>query len=289
MINKLLEMIKQAGKIALDLIHDSQPTLKPDQSVLTRADREVSQYLRRAIDEAMRGQSYLILDEEDGNNPEFFNEGRLNEAKYLWLIDPIDGTRAYSNRIPLFGISIGVLKDRAPWLGAVFFPALNELFFCDGEQSFFVEHPFCEKEKRTLITPVDQEITPQTIFLASDRFIELYEWDRCLCQIMMPTTAVTELCWPAIGRACGSYFQANAWDFGGSWPIFHSAGLAMRSFPDGKVLERLDLQVFIGSKEKSWYLKSPYILSSARNFQLLKERVRTKNKLSWLTKLRRVG
>ena len=276
MVNKLLDMVRSAGKISLDLIQDSQPTLKPDQSVLTRADRAVSQFLRQAIERAMPPGEYLIIDEEDGNNPGLFNEARLDEARTLWLIDPIDGTRAYSNRIPLFGISIGVLKDRAPWLGAVFFPALDELFFCDGKQSFFVQNPFSAKEKRVLITPVDQEITRQSIFLASDHFMERYEWDHGLCQIMMPTTAVTELCWPAVGRGCGSYFQANAWDFAGSWPIFRSAGLDMRSFPEGKVLDRLNLEEFIGSAEKPWYLKAPYILSSARNFSLLKVKIREK-------------
>lgn len=53
---------------------------------------------------------------------------------YQWAIDPIDGTASFARGIPQYAISIGLLKDGMPILGAVLDPCTNELFsFRKGE------------------------------------------------------------------------------------------------------------------------------------------------------------
>jgi myo-inositol-1(or 4)-monophosphatase len=51
-----------------------------------------------------------------------------SEAKYLWVIDPLDGTTNYAHQYPFSAVSIGLLIDGVPSLGVVYDPWHRELF-----------------------------------------------------------------------------------------------------------------------------------------------------------------
>ena len=273
-LKTLLGIVETGGRMAEGMMSDSKPSLKPDRSVLTRADKAVSDLTRDGLKEYLSAGDHVLIDEEDPRSAEFFQPVMSGAYKYVWSVDPIDGTRAYSNRMPVYGVSLGVIRDGRPWMGAVFFPAFQELYYCNGEQAFFVRNAFSSSAAEQPIRPLDQDITPQAIFLASDHFLRRYKWDPALCQIMMPTVAVVELCWPAIGRGCGSYFEANLWDFAGSWPVFRAAGLELRSCKTGQPLDRLRPDAFIGKGVKTWRMSADYILSSGRNYPVIKNHMK---------------
>ncbi len=50
------------------------------------------------------------------------------DSKYLWIIDPLDGTGNFINRNPLFSISIALWKDGQPLLGIIEAPLLGERY-----------------------------------------------------------------------------------------------------------------------------------------------------------------
>lgn len=62
-----------------------------------------------------------ILAEESGLNSQEYN-------KYLWVIDPLDGTTNYTHQYPMVSISIALLYDSQPIVGIVYNPILHELF-----------------------------------------------------------------------------------------------------------------------------------------------------------------
>ncbi|MSQ10452.1 MAG: inositol monophosphatase [Dehalococcoidia bacterium] len=76
-------------------------------------DRESEQYLHAAIHERYPGHSILG---EEGNNL----DGA--DPDYLWVLDPLDGTTNFLNRLPFFAVSVGVLYRGMPIVGAVFVP-----------------------------------------------------------------------------------------------------------------------------------------------------------------------
>jgi myo-inositol-1(or 4)-monophosphatase len=59
---------------------------------------------------------------EEGQEP---GEG----AEFEWIVDPVDGTVNFINRLPAFAISIGVLHRRRPVAGAICFPVAGETFY----------------------------------------------------------------------------------------------------------------------------------------------------------------
>ncbi|MFB2892124.1 inositol monophosphatase family protein [Aerosakkonemataceae cyanobacterium BLCC-F50] len=64
---------------------------------------------------------HAILAEESGQLGE-------QENKYLWAIDPLDGTTNFAHQYPFFSSSIGLLIAGIPQVGAIFDPFHNELF-----------------------------------------------------------------------------------------------------------------------------------------------------------------
>jgi myo-inositol-1(or 4)-monophosphatase len=77
-----------------------------------------------------------VLGEEDGliGDPQAARTG-------LWILDPIDGTFNYQRGLPMYGVSIAFCEKGIPVCGAIFLPALDQLFFAaQGSGAFLVEH-----------------------------------------------------------------------------------------------------------------------------------------------------
>lgn len=91
---------------------------KADESPVTVADRETEAALRSAI--AARFPDHGILGEEYG--------GEGLEQEFLWVVDPIDGTKSFISGSPLFGLLVAVLRAGRPVAGVVRMPALAECY-----------------------------------------------------------------------------------------------------------------------------------------------------------------
>lgn len=89
---------------------------KGDASPVTIADRDAEQALRDLI--LARFPNHGVMGEEHGTvNP---------DAEFLWVLDPIDGTRAFVTGRPLFGTLIGLLHRGVPLLGIIDQPVTGE-------------------------------------------------------------------------------------------------------------------------------------------------------------------
>lgn len=83
---------------------------------VTKADRAAEKIVRRVL--ADRYPDHGIVGEEFGSS--------IGASPYSWVIDPIDGTRAFIMGSPLWGTLIGVLKDGAPYAGLLDIPMTRE-------------------------------------------------------------------------------------------------------------------------------------------------------------------
>lgn len=125
--NELCTCILQCGRKAREnqkLIHRS---FKEDGSILTETDLAVSNALIPEI-KKLYPTSNIVTEEIDLHKFD-------NKAPYTFILDPIDGTDAYSQGFPSWCIALGILnKDRIPCGGVIFAPRFGigteELFFC---------------------------------------------------------------------------------------------------------------------------------------------------------------
>ena len=89
---------------------------KPDFSPVTAADQEAEAAMRRMI---MRDfPDHGIVGEEYGPHQ--------LDRDYVWVIDPVDGTRAFISGKPLFGTLVALLFKGIPVIGVIYQPILRE-------------------------------------------------------------------------------------------------------------------------------------------------------------------
>ena len=111
-----VEIPRKHFRAGVDIIH------KSDATPVTVADQATEDFIRAALIRAYP--DHGILGEE-------FPERAAN-GPYQWIIDPIDGTRAFISGMPLYGMLAGLLKDGIPTLGVVRMPELDEVYAGDG-------------------------------------------------------------------------------------------------------------------------------------------------------------
>lgn len=99
----------QSGDLAVEA--------KADASPVTVADRGAEQLIREQLADAFPQDG--VFGEEFGESP--------GTNGYRWILDPIDGTKAFVAGVPLFGTMLGLERDGECVLGVVRFPALDEV------------------------------------------------------------------------------------------------------------------------------------------------------------------
>jgi len=114
--------VRDAGKLALSMFGKpiKQWTKGPSSSPVSEADIAVDVLLRERLTGSGNGVAWLS--EETGDDA-----GRLT-ARYVWVVDPIDGTRAYIAGQPDWAISAALIEKDRPIAACLYAPALDEFF-----------------------------------------------------------------------------------------------------------------------------------------------------------------
>lgn len=105
---------------------------KTDNSPVTIADREAETAMRDLLTRHVP--EHGVLGEEHG-------AVRI-DAEYVWVLDPIDGTKAFITGLPIFGTLVALLHRGKPVMGIIDQPILKERWLgVDGERSTFNGQP----------------------------------------------------------------------------------------------------------------------------------------------------
>src|SRR5205085_7318794 len=105
---------------------------------VTEADRAAEVALRRMIEATFP--SHGIIGEE-------FGETRA-DADYVWVLDPIDGTKSFISGMPAWGTLIGLLRAGEPVFGMMNQPFIKERFSGEGGRARY-RGPAGERDLRT--------------------------------------------------------------------------------------------------------------------------------------------
>jgi histidinol-phosphatase len=117
-----LRAAERAGEIARALYrHNLEVTVKADKSPVTEADVRCEQAIREVLEE--RFPTYGFYGEETGR--------RDVSAESVWLVDPIDGTKAFIREYPLFSTQIALLRAGRIVLGVSSAPVFGELAWAE--------------------------------------------------------------------------------------------------------------------------------------------------------------
>ena len=151
-----------AGRIALRYFRN--PVDVEDKSgggafdPVTRADKEVESSIRADLERLFP--DHGILGEEEAE--------RESDSPYRWVIDPIDGTRAFISGVPVWGILLGLTVDGACLAGVMHQPYLGETFL-GGAGGAWVRRAEKEQAMRTRPT---SEITSAILYCTHPSMFE---------------------------------------------------------------------------------------------------------------------
>jgi len=196
LVDLAVRLTEAAGEVSLRYFRSGLSVeTKADLSPVTLADREAEARMREIL--AQEAPEHGILGEEHG--------GQRQDRDYVWVLDPIDGTKSFITGNPLFGTLVALSFKGRPILGVISLPALGERWIgARGRPTLHRDGKGEEREVRVRSVPsLDQAIlrcTSPTMFQASQKDVEAF--DR-----LMQASSLS-----LFGGDCFSYAQlASGW------------------------------------------------------------------------------
>jgi myo-inositol-1(or 4)-monophosphatase len=201
------------GRLALERFHHAQVSVKRDGTLVTDADVTIQEALGCEIARLFPTDG-LVGEEGPIGEPR-------REARYAWILDPIDGTNNFVRGMPGFAVSVGVLRDRIPFAGAVYDPVARWLFTaCAGRGAWLNDRPLRVRAQPPPGGSVFSTRSPCVAGIPDfiDRWLRRYRLRR------FGSTAL-HLCYVALGGIDFVYDdRASLWDIAGAAPILLEAG-----------------------------------------------------------------
>ncbi len=123
-----IDLAARAGNVAMRFYNSSlrqNEALDDRKNAATRADKAAqNEIVSRLAGHEEYSNEVLISEEKPYND-----ETSVSPDGYTWVVDPLDGTGNFDNKIPFFCTAVGVLKNGKPYIGVVFDPVSNDIYY----------------------------------------------------------------------------------------------------------------------------------------------------------------
>lgn len=227
MFAKEIQVAKEAALAAGEAIMrhyktDFAITDKGEGHPVTIADHEANAAIRKIIAEHFPHDAWLS--EEDADDP-----ARLAKAR-LWVVDPLDGTKDFIRHNPEFAVSIALVVDHEPVLGAIYNPVTRELFWGKREEGVWLG---TERQRVSKKHPGKLKV------LASQSEYKRGDWQSYenVFEVLPTGGTAYKMALVAVGKAdaCFTLQPKNEWDICAGHLLVTEAG-GQVSLADGQAL-----------------------------------------------------
>ncbi|MDB9527801.1 inositol monophosphatase family protein [Oscillatoria sp. CS-180] len=202
------------GDSLLEAFGKVQAEEKSDGSLVTEFDKWADERLRTAIHEAFP--DHGVLSEETVHE--------FPDKEWCWVIDPIDGTTNFTQGIPIWAVSLGLLYQGTPVFGHIYVPPLGHHF-----QGYWSNNTDLNVTNGAFLN--GQSIRVRLNNPGKNEFFSLCSRSNNVlkqpfpCKVRMLGAATYNLLIVAAGYAVGAVEATpKVWDIAGIWPILHAAG-----------------------------------------------------------------
>lgn len=225
---KFLEVAKQAataaGKILKEyFIKEPEITKKGPVDIVTAADIASEKIIIEILSKNFP--DHFIISEE--------SDEIKGNSDFKWIIDPLDGTTNFANKLPIFSVSIALYKGKDPLLGIVFNPCTNELYSAlKGNGAFLGKKKIFVSKKENINDSLIVTGFPYNFMEILDelskRFFNVLKVSRGVRRL---GSAALDLCFVASGVFEG-FFEQNLkpWDTAAGFIIAQEAGAVITDF-----------------------------------------------------------
>ena len=130
------KIAREAGRILMEIYSgDHSVEWKGYDDPVTAADRAANKFIVAELQKHFPADG--ILSEEATDTP-----SRLSKSR-VWLVDPMDGTKQFIERLDEFAVMIGLAINGKPELGVVFNPATNKITKLIMFNPIVIKRKFC--------------------------------------------------------------------------------------------------------------------------------------------------
>ena len=239
-----IEAARRAGQVILDRFHTTKEvSFKGRANVVT----DVDLLAEKAALELLRDEypGFGIISEE--------SEPVVTGSSYVWVLDPLDGSRNYASGVPHFCVVVALLREGQVVLGVTYDPVREELFTAaKGEGAYLNGVPISPSPKQEIadcLLGFDMGYIDEKAVMALDMMKALWPGMQ---SIRVMGSAALGLAYAACGRV-DIYFHHHL----APWDI--ASGLLLAPEAGGRVVDRYGKPATIDSE--SVISSSPHLLA----------------------------
>lgn len=235
LLNFAIQTAQKAGKL---ILKESKKALivseKGKNDLVTNVDKASEALIINEIKSVYPTHSILAEESSFLHKTQVSN---FKKSKYIWIIDPLDGTTNFAHRLPLYSISIAIFETKVAdssknfdylegelIAGVVFAPALNEIYYAEKNKGAFLNG---KKIKVSNIGKIENSLLV-TGFPTTHREINLPYFEAMLSKAQAMRrlgSAALDLCYIASGRFDAYWeFGLKPWDIAAGALIVEEAG-----------------------------------------------------------------
>ena len=222
-IEELVQAAKEAALIGGIVLKENFRKVR-EENIEEKAEKDFVSYVDKTSEQRIRDflskkfPGHLVVGEEEG--------GR-DEGEYVWYIDPLDGTKNYIAGFPIFGVSVGLIHEGEPVVGAVYLPAFNSLYWAGkGLGAYKDGKPIRVSQTSDVRFSVVAYGFPSRAKRELDTYWFIFEdvFDK-VAAMRRPGAAAVDLCFVAEGVFEGLMeFELHPWDINAGIVILKEAG-----------------------------------------------------------------
>jgi myo-inositol-1(or 4)-monophosphatase len=124
MLETAVVAARLAGQRAMEELRYIRKSLKNSNEVVTQADPACQKIIIDRISETYPDHGFIA---EEGKDGQMLRISPRGDASIWWIIDPIDGTNNFANRLLCFCVSVAAMHNGHPILGVIFDPATDSM------------------------------------------------------------------------------------------------------------------------------------------------------------------
>jgi myo-inositol-1(or 4)-monophosphatase len=130
---------RAAGKVLREKFDATREiSTKGKRDIVTDADYAAERAVREALLTRFPQDHFLSEESDVATRRALWSQAEASDTLALWVVDPLDGTTNYAHRVPVFSVSIALVRAQAVQLGVVYDPLLDELFSAERGQGAYL-------------------------------------------------------------------------------------------------------------------------------------------------------
>jgi len=229
LLQEVIVLVKEVGdfiRTEAQNFDESKIQYNGKNDLVSYVDQEAEKRLVKGLAELLPGSGFIA---EEGTSTH-------KSDTYNWIIDPLDGTTNFTHGLPVFSVSVALIKRKELSLGVVYDVMRDECFHASKGNGSFLNHmPISVSKTKTLDKALLATGFPYYDFEQMQQYLTiLNEFMQNTHGLRRMGSAAIDLVYTACGRFEGFFeYNLNAWDVAAGALIVQEAGGMVTDFKGG--------------------------------------------------------